>query len=150
VEVAVRALSPSLNDPFTAITCVDRLSGVLGEVADRPARSAIRCDGAGEPRVRLDRVDFGGVVNAAFDQIRQFSHAMPAVAIRLVEACGRIADRTEDPSRRRILSRQAHLVLAVSGATLQNHDLEVLRDRFAKLLDDLDQEDGGLQDSGKR
>jgi uncharacterized membrane protein len=142
VEVAVRALSPSLNDPFTAITCVDRLSGVLGEVADRPARSPIRCDPAGEPRVRLDRVDFAGVVNAAFDQIRQFSQAMPAVAIRLVEACGRIADRTEDPARRRILSRQAHLVLAASGATLHNHDLAVLRDRFIKLLNDLDQEDG--------
>jgi uncharacterized membrane protein len=138
VEVAVRALSPSLNDPFTAITCVDRLSGVLGRAAAHAARAAVRCDDNGDPRVAFDRVDFDGIVSAAFDQIRQFSGQMPAVAIRLVEACGRILGRTVDPERREMLAHQARLVLAASGASLQNDDLAVLRDRYAKLLAELE------------
>jgi uncharacterized membrane protein len=137
VEVAVRALSPSLNDPFTAMTCVDRLSGVLGHIAGNRARPAIRCDQRGAARVRLERVDFAGVVSAAFDQIRQFSGQMPAVAIRLVEACGRIAEQTDDPERRAFLAHQARLVLGAGGPALQNDDLAVLRDRYAKLLDGL-------------
>jgi uncharacterized membrane protein len=140
VEVAVRALSPSLNDPFTAMTCVDRLSGVLGHIAGNSARSAIRCDARGAARVRLDRVDFDGVVSAAFDQIRQFSGQMPAVAIRLVEAFARIAEQTGDPRRRAFLTHQARLVLAAGGTTLQSDDLAVLRDRYAKLLDGVGQD----------
>jgi uncharacterized membrane protein len=143
VEVAVRALSPSLNDPFTAMTCVDRLSGVLGRIAGHRARAAIRCDRHGVPRVRLERVDCSGVVSAAFDQIRQFSDNMPAVAIRLVEAFGRISDQTEDPGRRALLAHQARLVLAAGGPSLQNEDLAVLRDRYAKLL-------AGLGHDGER
>jgi uncharacterized membrane protein len=147
VEVAVRALSPSLNDPFTAITCVDRLSGALGRAAAHPARPAVRCDHNGVPRVRFERIDFAGIVSAAFDQIRQFSHQMPAVAIRLVEACGRIADCADDPQRRALLAHQARLVLQASAGSLQSDDLAVLRDRYAKLLAGLDQDRGDQERS---
>ena len=138
VEVAVRALSPSINDPFTATTCVDRLSGVLGQVADRPAQSAVRCDADGHARVRFERTDFSGIISTAFDQIRQSSTGMPAVAIRLVEACARIAEHTSIPARRALLAHQARMVMVGCSGALQDEDLAVLRDRYVKLLEGLD------------
>ncbi|MFU8815244.1 MAG: DUF2254 domain-containing protein [Pseudomonadales bacterium] len=138
VEVAVRALSAGINDPFTAMTCIDRLSGELGRIAARPAQTRIRCDRDGHARVLLERTDFHGVVAAAFDQIREFSHDMPAVAIRLVEGFGRIAERASYRERRMLLVRQARLVLAACAGTMQEADLAVLRDRYAKLLASVD------------
>jgi uncharacterized membrane protein len=130
VEIAVRALSPGINDPFTAMTCVDRLAGVLGEIADRPARSPVLADDAGGVRVYLDPVDFPGVLDAAFDQIRQCATAMPAVSIRLLEALTRIAGVTADPGRRDALRAQARLIVDGCGNGWVSRDREALDERY--------------------
>ncbi len=55
VEIALRALSPGINDPFTAIACVDRLGSALCRLARRDMPSAHRFDEQG----RLRLVAFG-------------------------------------------------------------------------------------------
>ena len=70
VEVAVRAIGN--NDPFTAINCVDRLGSALSLLAGRKMPPRRRYDAGGKLRVIARTTRFGGIINAAFDQIRQY------------------------------------------------------------------------------
>lgn len=130
VEIALRALSPGLNDPYTAITCIDHLAGSLAEVASRPERPPVRIDEHGTLRLTLSRIDFGGIVDAAFSEIRQSSVAVPSVSIRLLEALATIARHTEDPDRLASLTKHAQLVYEGQREQLSGMDRDSLEDRY--------------------
>ena len=86
VEVAVRALSPGVNDPFTAIRCIDRLTASLESLAARPATTPFRHDSAGELRIVAYPQPFSALVAAAFNQIRQAGARDVSVTIRILES----------------------------------------------------------------
>lgn len=83
VEIASRALSPGVNDPFTAISCIDNLSSNLSTLTKVSFPSKYRLDNEGQLRVIADPFTFESLLDAAFNQIRQFSAGNPSVAIRL-------------------------------------------------------------------
>ncbi|MBD0273831.1 MAG: DUF2254 domain-containing protein [Acetobacteraceae bacterium] len=112
VEVAVRALSPGVNDPFTAIMVLDRLGAALCEVAPRhfPGSAVLR---DGRAVVRRRRViDYAGLCDAMFHMIRQNATGSPAVLIHLLETLARAATVETRPERRCVLCRHADLALA--------------------------------------
>ena len=110
VEVAVRALSPGVNDPFTAITCIDRLSTGLLHLMRRDFPSRFRVDGEGQLRVIADRPDFRGVVDASFHQIRQSGAGHPAVIIRLLEMLTLLLEQATSDQHRGALEHHVALV----------------------------------------
>ena len=79
VEIAVRALSPGINDPFTAVACVDRLGSGLCRLVRREMPSPYRFDGQDRLRVVATPITFPQIVDAAFNQIRQHARASAAV-----------------------------------------------------------------------
>ncbi len=111
VEVAVRALSPSMNDPFTAISCVDRLGSALCRLASRDAPSPYRFDDAGDLRVVAPGPSFPDITDTAFDQIRQNARSNAAVTIRLLEAIALVATAADRPEDRAALRRHADMIL---------------------------------------
>ncbi len=108
VEVAVRALSPGINDPFTAMAVLDRLGAVLAGLAPRHLLPAALLR---EGRVVLYRrvTDYGGLCDTMFHMIRQAGAGQAAVLIRLVEVLGEVADIEDNPARRSVLQRHARL-----------------------------------------
>ena len=128
VEVAVRSLSPGINDPFTAIVCIDHLAAAISDLAGRPFPPRVLRDSADKPRVWRDVTDFGGVLDTAFNQIRQAGGRDMAVLVRLVEAIHRIAEITEDPERKTHLRRHLAQVVEAGRENLpQPSDIELLR-----------------------
>jgi uncharacterized membrane protein len=111
VEVALRALSPGINDPFTAINCIDRLGAAVCELCDRALPSPARYDESGRLRVLARSVSFRGVVDTAFNQIRQSAWANVSVTIRLLETLAVIAARTVNETQRAALQRQAEMIV---------------------------------------
>lgn len=83
VEVGVRALSPGINDPFTAVAVINRLAAALASLANRCVRETHLRDNAGVVRVVAPAVDYSGLVDAAFHQIRQSAHSQVRVLIEL-------------------------------------------------------------------
>lgn len=69
VEIAVRSLSTGINDPFTAIACIDQLSSSLGDLAERTIPGGYHYDDDGRLRVIRNVVSFSGLVNIAFNKI---------------------------------------------------------------------------------
>jgi uncharacterized membrane protein len=110
VEIAVRALSPSLNDPFTAITCVDHLGSVLCRLATRAMPSRYRHDHQNQLRVIAPANTFSEITDAAFNQVRQYSRSSAAVTIRLLETITVVAGFAHRPEDRTTLLRHAEMI----------------------------------------
>jgi uncharacterized membrane protein len=110
VEIAIRALSPAVNDTFTALTCIDWLGENLCKVVAgwHPAR--VHRDERGYIRVISAEPAYDRLVRRAFEKIRQASHGMPAVMIRQLEALARIMAETTDDGQRQVLLEQAAMI----------------------------------------
>jgi uncharacterized membrane protein len=110
VEIALRALSPAVNDTFTAMTCVDWIGDCLCRISTTWHPQRIRRDDTGHIRVITYEADFERLVERAFEKIRQAGAGMPAVMIRQLDAVAKIMEQTPDRARRRILLDQAELI----------------------------------------
>ncbi|WP_164104665.1 DUF2254 domain-containing protein [Candidatus Laterigemmans baculatus] len=133
VEVAVRALSPGVNDPFTAIQCVDRLGAAMSELARRRFPSTYRVDDEGRLRVVAEartRCDF---FDTSFNQIRQYAKNSLDVLIRILEALARIAVHIRHESDWQCLSAHISMTyeLAVTAATAER-DRQMVERRYAE------------------
>jgi uncharacterized membrane protein len=112
VEVAVRALSPGINDPFTATVVVDRLRGVLSRLMGRQLPHERLRDRSGHVRIYRQVTTYEGLLDAAFHQIRQAGSSHPAVLIHLLEAIARLTEHTCLAEQRVALARHAALIRA--------------------------------------
>jgi len=110
VEVALRALSPGINDPFTAISCVDRLGDALTLLSGRVLPARLRYDDRQQLRVVMHPVTIDGIFDAAFNQIRQHGCSSVAVGLRLLETFGLIAANTHNSDAHQAIRRHASLV----------------------------------------
>ena len=131
VEVAVRALSPGVNDPFTAINCIDRIAAALSLLAQRSFPSPFRHDEGGSLRVIAKPVKFAEVLNATFDPIRQYGRSSPLVTLRLLEAISRITKRATREGDLAALFNQALVIERGSHEGLpEERDREAVKERF--------------------
>src|SRR5664279_3033506 len=119
VEIALRALSPAVNDTFTAMTCIDWLGDCLCRISTAWHPQRIHRDTTGRIRVIAYQADFERLVERAFEKIRQASDGMPAVMIRQLTALAKIMEQTPDPQRRRILRDQADMIQRANLRTVQ-------------------------------
>ena len=133
VDIALKAISPAVNDPTTAITCIDQLSRILIRFASREPPSDLLYDPPGIARVALGWIHFERMIDAAFEQIRMYSKSDVAVSLRLLRALGDIAASTPDPEFRRILAVRAARVVAGCAEELGEHELKDLRARQSAL-----------------
>ncbi|MBI0537114.1 DUF2254 domain-containing protein [Roseomonas sp. KE2513] len=129
-EVAVRALSPGINDPFTAMAVLDRFGDVLCGMTNRhlPGSAMLR-----EGRAVLFRraVDYDGLLDAMFHMIRQNGAGSAAVLLRLMEILGAVLAVEQAPGRRAGLRRHADLGLAAGRQSLgERAAVEDLEARF--------------------
>jgi len=120
VEIAIRALSPAVNDTYTGVACVDWLSDALLTLAERPPLEGNWYDTDSRLRVWMPSVRLERLVKLAFDQIRQASATTPAVLIRQLESICRLAPRLPEAGRKE-LSDQADAILE-TGTALVAHD----------------------------
>jgi uncharacterized membrane protein len=133
VEIALRALSPGINDPYTAIAVVNQLGAALEEMLQRSLPPAVLRDDAGEVRVIAQRSDPQGLVDAAFDDIRQAGSGIPAVLIRIADVLGQLAPvlRTE-PTRQAVASQLGKLAETAGQSPVPPCDRTAILARIAQ------------------
>ena len=96
VEIAIRALSPAVNDTFTALTCIDWLGASMCKVTANWHPVRVHRDGHGFVRLITSHVSYQSLIERAFEKIRQAGRGMPAVLIRQLDALAKIADHQPD------------------------------------------------------
>jgi uncharacterized membrane protein len=134
VDIALKAISPAVNDPSTAINCVDQLSAIMIRFASREPPEAVLYDPPGTVRVIIPWIGFDRLLEAAFEQIRLYSKSDVAVSLRLLRALGDIAATTPDPEYRRTLAERGRRVVAGCAEKLGEEELQSLRARLEALL----------------
>jgi len=110
VEIAIRALSPAVNDTFTALSCVDWLGNALCKLGRVWTPELVYRDHSGAIRVICDQVSFARLVQRSFNKIRQASRGMPALLMRQLEALTAIMEQTTDADQARVLMDQAAMI----------------------------------------
>ena len=143
VEIAVRALSPGINDPHTAMMCVDRLGAALCRLAGREIPSPYRYDEKGRLRVIARPVTWTGIADTAFNEIRQYGRESASVTIRLLETIALVAARVSTEEGRAALKRQAMMIERGSHEGLPDpQDREDVRERYRLVLRALERSSG--------
>ncbi|MCF3648233.1 DUF2254 domain-containing protein [Synoicihabitans lomoniglobus] len=100
MEIGIRSLSPGINDPVTAISCIDYLCEDLAELARRILPPEQRYDENGQLRVVVRRDDFADIASAAFDNLRHYGRSHPEVMNRLAVGLAMIAGEVHrEPDR---------------------------------------------------
>jgi len=114
VEIAIRALSPAVNDTFTALACIDWLGDALCNIAEHWHPVSVHRDASGHVRVITVTVQFRRLAERAHDKIRQASRAMPAVMIRQLDGLAKVMSHATSTTQRDVLLAQADMILRAS------------------------------------
>jgi uncharacterized membrane protein len=133
VDIGLKAISPAVNDPTTAVSCVDQLSRILIRFASRELPSAILYDPPGIPRVMIPWISFQGLLKSAFEQIRLYSKADVAVSLRLLRALSDIAWTTREAEFRRALRDEGRRIVEGCTEKLGGEELKPMLTRLAEL-----------------
>lgn len=103
VEIAARALSPGVNDPFTAIACIDWLGAALTDLSSMPERPSRLRDENGCVRVVMPRRGFADYVHSAIGQLRPYAAKDPNAGAHLVRTLDKVCEAVADPHHRALI-----------------------------------------------
>jgi uncharacterized membrane protein len=110
VEIAVRALSPGINDPFTAVACLERIGVALCQLAQRSFPSIYRYDPDAQLRLILPTPTFVDIVHSVLDPIRQYSRSSISVTLQLLQMIATVAPHVSREEDREVLLQQALMI----------------------------------------
>lgn len=140
VDIALKALSPGINDTSTAVICVDYLAAIMARLAARQFPSSRRYED-GELRVITVAPSFEGLLAESFDQIRRSAEGNVAVMERMLGAIENIASLTTNPYRRGALCEQIQRIDELADRTIESaHDRARIEMRLTHLRQTLESE----------
>ena len=133
VDIALKAISPAVNDPSTAISCVDHLSRLMIRFTSREMPEPLLYDLKGVARVSIRWIDLERLLDSAFEQIRMYSKTDIAVSMRLLRAFGDIAAANQDLTLRRALLQRAKRVITGCEHRIEAEELKPMLIRLTAL-----------------
>ena len=134
VEVAVRALSPGINDPHTAISVLDRLGAVLCEIKPLYLPTGVWTE-QGHPVLVVPHIQYDQLVNIMFHMIRQNAAGNTSVLMRQLEVLTQVVSCERDRERMATLKRHADLVMGDAERDVTTPaDLDDLRRRHGAFV----------------
>jgi uncharacterized membrane protein len=133
VDIALKAISPAVNDPTTAINCVDQLSRILIKFASREQPESVHYDPPGVVRTIVPWIGFDKLLRSAFEQIRCYAKGDIAVSLRLLRALGDISTSIQNQSYHLAIKELGIRIVAGCHGNMGEQEWEELRVRFAKL-----------------
>ena len=125
-EIAIRALSPAVNDTYTGLICIDWLGDAMRMLVALPMSDGAWRTRQGQIRLLYPPVRTVRIVPAAFDLIRQAGAGNPAVIVRLLQTYARLAPLLRNDEQRRAILDQIE-----AARESMSRSLEVGLDRAA-------------------
>jgi uncharacterized membrane protein len=126
-DIAIRALSPGINDPLTAIDCLERLTEALDRLAARRLPSAHRFDDKGNLRVVAAAVSFTDLLAASIGLVREYTRDSAIVTIKVIDVLARLAQRARRDADRQALREQLNAIACCPHEQLSIYDRERVR-----------------------
>ncbi|CAN5683964.1 DUF2254 domain-containing protein [soil metagenome] len=127
IEIALRALSPGINDPYTAFTCIDWLTAGLASLSTRRMPSRYRYDDGRRLRIIADGPQIDHLIERTFDRIRNSGQTHPSVLRKLLESATTIGPFLRDLEELEELRRQIFAINEVTrSAAIVEHERAML------------------------
>ena len=140
VDMALKALSPGINDTTTAVMCVDYLTAILARLARGKSPHRSRYE-EGELRVIAKGPSFESLLAESFDQIRSSAKGDVAIMSRMLDALQTLASLTASPHRRRALGEQVQWIAELAERSVESaHDRATIDARLARVRETLEAE----------
>ncbi len=136
-DIASKALSPAINDPYTAVQAVDHLSVILAALAARPLGGQTLTDSSGTTRVRVPGRDWDYFLDLGIGQVRRYGHTEPRVVIALLRVARDLAHFCDPGRRASVRAYVAVLLEDVERDVVQSADRDPLIERGRRLLSEL-------------
>jgi uncharacterized membrane protein len=123
VDIAIKALSPAINDPTTAVQAIDQIEDLLHRLGRRALDAGCVKDEQGAFRLVFPTPTWEDYLTLAFDEIRQYGVSSVQVMRRLRSALVGLADSVTEAERKEVVQRYLHhLNVAVEHSTLDAED----------------------------
>ncbi len=149
VEIALRALSPAINDTYTALYCIDWLGEAIRGLVNLPEQTGIWSSEDGKVSILFPPLQFRDIVKTAFDLLRQASIGNATVKIHLLHTWSRLAPDLTNPMQSHALLEQAQAVWEATSqetmATVDRADIKLAYDSSVELLSAFLKEEGHLK-----
>jgi uncharacterized membrane protein len=137
-DIAVKALSPAINDPYTSIQALEHLGVVLAALAPRKLGGQLLTDDGGIARIWMPGRDLHYFLDLAIGQVRRYGCAEPRVVLGLIRVLKTTAWLCPDEAGRELVAGQLRLVLEdAERAIRQPADLEPVRAAATRALDEI-------------
>jgi uncharacterized membrane protein len=136
-DIASKALSPAVNDPYTAVQAVDHLSVILAALATRPLGDQSLTDGHGTPRVHIPARDWAYFIDLGLGQVRRFGHTEPRVVLALLRVARDLGTLCHGPRMTSLHEYVTVLLDDVKQDIAQPADRDPLLERGNRLLSDM-------------
>ena len=133
VDIALKAISSAINDPSTAITCIDQLGRILIRFVSRVAPVSPLCDPPHVVRVIVPWIGTENLLDTAFEQIRHYSASDVAVSLRILRAFNDIASTCREPRIVESLVTRGRRILAGCAERLGPEQIDKLRQGLGAL-----------------
>lgn len=134
VEIAIRALSPAVNDTFTALTCIDWLTDGLSLITRTPIPDSVHRDDASVIRLIEMSPSYARVVDRATDKVRQAGQGMPAVLTRQIDGFRKVLAVCQTSEQYDVLMRQVHMIARAGADIPEPEDADDLQWRYQRVL----------------
>ncbi len=138
VEIALRALSPGINDPFTAITSMHWMGAALAKLADRDLREGPEQESYENTRVQPVADDFDHFVRRSFGALRASAATNPLAAKNFLTALSHASIGATSRERRVVLRREAETLVQQAELELEGPALLEVRKRLKSLGERMD------------
>lgn len=130
-EIGVRALSPALNNPYTALDCLNRMGRSLAVLITRPLPSEVHSDNEGQMRLVFRLPDFHQLLDAAFMPIRNYGRKSVLTMREMLRVIEKLAPLTRRPLEREALARHAEAIReAASNGLSERTDIDRIQSCF--------------------
>lgn len=131
-DIAVKALSPGINDPTTGMLAIDRLTEILASLAGTE-EAAVRGDASGTVRLVTRRPTFERLVGLAFDQIRLHGARNPAIVKKILDCMLDLLPLL-NAREATVISREADRLLVAARAACPPPDLPDIEELALRVL----------------
>jgi uncharacterized membrane protein len=135
VEVSLRAISPGINDPNTAIHNIHQLGRLLGSYSQLPKRDFIFMDEVKQLRVKMSLHSFEQVLYHTFHQLRHYGKSDISVMGAITDSLIMTANLSPLESKKDIWAVQLYLIEGMGSSDFQTLDRKFYQKKIDKLAD---------------
>lgn len=132
VDIAIKALSPGINDPYTAVEALDQLTFVLCGLARLRLGPRVLTDGDGQARVFLRAPELRDYLDLATEQITRYGAGEPVVVLRLLRLAGAVGQSAREPEDRQAAHATLQRILAEAERARTDSPPLGLQQRYAR------------------